>query len=200
MNLSVNARDAMPQGGRLTIETRNVELSDGVVEQNPDVRAGRYVLVALTDTGHGMDEATAARIFDPFFTTKGPGQGTGLGLAMVYGFVKQSEGHIEVDTEPGRGATFRIYLPQTAEATPAPKASAATLKTPRGTETVPLVEDEDAVRAIARLVLQSRGYTVLEARDGQEAIRVAQQHTGSIHLLLADLVMPRMGGRQWPTC
>jgi PAS domain S-box-containing protein len=196
INLAVNARDAMPRGGRLTIESRNAELDAGHAERNPELKPGPYVQVAMADTGHGMDEATKARIFEPFFTTKEPGKGTGLGLAMVYGFVKQSGGHIEVDSEAGRGTTFRVYLPRAEAAATSPKSSPGLLKIPKGTETVLLVEDEEAVRTLARLALQSSGYTVLEARDGQEGVWVAQQHPGPIHLLVTDLVMPRMSGRQ----
>jgi PAS domain S-box-containing protein len=196
INLAVNARDAMPQGGRLTIETHNTELAEDYAEHHQEVRAGHYVLVAVSDSGHGMDEATKARIFEPFFTTKGPGQGTGLGLAMVYGFVKQSGGHIEVYSEMGHGTTFKVYLPRAEETIPFAKPSPNLLKLPQGNETILLVEDEDAVRTLSRQVLQSNGYTVLEARDGQEAIWVAQQHQGSIHLLVTDVVMPRMSGRQ----
>jgi PAS domain S-box-containing protein len=193
INLAVNARDAMSGGGRLTIATRNADLDVG---HHPEVRPGRYVLVAVTDTGCGMDEATRARVFEPFFTTKEPGKGTGLGLAMVYGFVMQSGGHVEVDSEPGRGTTFRVYLPRTEAGNAPPKSSPDLHKLPKGTETVLLVEDEDAVRALARLVLQTSGYTVLEARDGQDGMWVAQQHASPIHLLVTDLVMPRMSGRQ----
>jgi PAS domain S-box-containing protein len=196
INLAVNARDAMPQGGRLTIETRNAELDEGYAERYSEVRPGRYVLVAVSDTGHGMDESTKARIFEPFFTTKEVGKGTGLGLAMVYGFVKQSGGHVEVDSEPGHGTTFKVYLPRVKATAPLAKSSPGLLKVPKGAETVLLVEDEDAVRTLSRLILQSGGYTVLEARDGQEGVRVAQQHPGLIHLLVTDLVMPRMSGRQ----
>jgi two-component system, cell cycle sensor histidine kinase and response regulator CckA len=192
INLAVNARDAMPRGGRLVIETRNAELGEGHAEARP----GRYVLVAVSDTGHGMDEATKARVFEPFFTTKESGKGTGLGLAMVYGFVTQSGGHIEVESEPGRGTTFKVYLPRAEEATPTARPAPDLLKVLGGNETVLLVEDEDTVRALSRLVLQSNGYTVLEARNGQEAVWVAQQHQGPIHLLVTDLVMPRMSGRQ----
>jgi PAS domain S-box-containing protein len=196
INLAVNARDAMPRGGRLTIETHNTELDEDYAGRHPEVRPGRYVLVAVSDTGQGMDETTRARIFEPFFTTKGPGKGTGLGLAMVYGFVKQSGGHVEVYSEWGRGTTFKVYLPRAEQTTPSAKAPPDLLKVPGGTETVLLVEDEDAVRTLSRLVLQSSGYTVLEARDGQEAVWVAQQHQGPIHILVTDLVMPRMSGRQ----
>jgi PAS domain S-box-containing protein len=196
INLAVNARDAMPAGGRLTIETHNVEFGAGHAGRDPDVKPGRYVLVTVADTGCGMNEATLARAFEPFFTTKASGKGTGLGLAMVYGFVKQSGGHIEVSSEPGRGTTFRIYLLRTEAPTPSSKSSPALVKIPRGTETVLLVEDEVAVRTLVRLALQSSGYTVLEARDGQDGVWIAQQHSGPIHLLVTDLVMPRMGGRQ----
>jgi PAS domain S-box-containing protein len=196
INLAVNARDAMPRGGRLTIETRNAELGEGYVEQHPDARPGRYVVVAVSDTGHGMDPATRARIFEPFFTTKAPGRGTGLGLAMVYGFVKQSGGHIEVDSEVGTGTTFKVYLPRTEETAPSGRPPQDLVTIPGGTETILLVEDQDAVRTFARHVLLARGYTVLEARDGEEAFWVAQQRQGLIHLLLTDVVMPRMSGRQ----
>jgi PAS domain S-box-containing protein len=196
INLAVNARDAMPGGGRLTIETRNAELDEGYVGQHPDARPGRYVLVVVSDTGHGMDAATRARIFEPFFTTKGPGRGTGLGLAMVYGFVKQSGGHIETESEVGRGTTFKVYLPRTDETVPSGRSSQDSVMIPGGTETILLVEDQDAVRTFARHVLLMGGYTVLEARDGEEGLRVAQQHRGPIHLLVTDVVMPQMSGRQ----
>ncbi len=196
MNLAVNARDAMPGGGRLTIETCNAELDAAYAERHPEAKPGRYVRLAATDTGHGMDEATKARIFEPFFTTKGPGKGTGLGLAMVFGFAKQSGGHVEVDSEPGRGTTFRVYLPRADAVAPAAKSSPSAFKTLGGNETVLLAEDDEAVRRLALLVLRSCGYTVLDAGDGVEAIRAAQEHRGPIHLLLTDLVMPRMSGRQ----
>jgi PAS domain S-box-containing protein len=194
INLVVNARDAMPRGGRLTIETRNAELDEGYAGRYSEVRPGQYVLVAVSDTGHGMDEATKARIFEPFFTTKEVGKGTGLGLAMVYGFVTQSEGHVEVYSELGHGTTFKVYLPRAKATAPSAKSDPGLLKVPKGTETVLLVEDEDAVRTLSRLILQASGYTVLEARDGQEGVWVAQQHPGPIHLLVTDLVMPRMSG------
>jgi PAS domain S-box-containing protein len=196
INLVVNARDAMPRGGRLTIETRNVELDEGHVRRHPDARPGRHVVVAVTDTGHGMDAATQEHIFEPFFTTKGPGRGTGLGLAMVYGFVKQSGGHIEVVSEVGFGATFEVYLPCTAEADRSGSSREDVVTIPKRTETILLVEDQDAVRSYARHVLLAGGYTVLEAGDGEEALRVARQYQGVIHLLVTDVVMPRMNGRQ----
>jgi two-component system, cell cycle sensor histidine kinase and response regulator CckA len=196
INLAVNARDAMPGGGRLTIQTRNTELDEGYIGQHPDARPGRYVLVAVSDTGQGMDAATRGRIFEPFFTTKRPGRGTGLGLAMAYGFVKQSGGHIEVDSEVGSGTTFKVYLPRTDETVPSRRSSRDLVTIPGGTETILLVEDQDAVRTFARQVLLDEGYTVLEARDGPEALPMPQQRQGPIHLLLTDVVMPGMSGRQ----
>jgi CheY-like chemotaxis protein len=196
INLAVNARDAMPGGGRLTIETRNAVLDEGYVEQHPDARPGRYVRVAVSDSGHGMDAATQARIFEPFFTTKGPGRGTGLGLAMVYGFVKQSGGHIDTESEVGRGTTFKVYLPRADETTPSSRSAQDIVMLPGGTETILLVEDQDAVRLFARQVLLAGGYAVLEARGGEEAFQVAQQCPGPIHLLVTDVVMPRMSGPQ----
>lgn len=196
INLAVNARDAMPQGGRLVIETREVELGEDYAATHSEVRPGRYALVAVSDSGHGMDAATRSRIFEPFFTTKPAGKGTGLGLAMVYGFLKQSDGHVEVYSEPGHGTTFKIYLPRAGEAALTARQTAEPLQLPRGTETVLLVEDEDAVRNLAKLVLSSGGYSVLEARDGEEALRVAAEHPGAIQLLVTDLVMPRLAGRQ----
>jgi two-component system cell cycle sensor histidine kinase/response regulator CckA len=196
INLAVNARDAMPHGGRLTIETREIEEEGDGAGHPPGVPSGRYVSVAVTDTGHGMDDQTRARIFEPFFTTKRPGEGTGLGLAMVYGFVKQSGGHVEVSTELGRGTTFTLYLPRAEAAAPQFAASRDPVRAPLGTETVLLVEDEEAVRKLSARVLRARGYTVLEARDGEEAERLATEHSGHIHILVTDLVMPRMSGPQ----
>lgn len=196
VNLCVNARDAMPRGGQITIETQNVELDEAYVGAHPDVLPGPYILVAVTDTGAGMTPEVRARIFEPFYTTKGAGKGTGLGLAMVFGFAKQSGGHVAVYSEPGRGATFKLYLPLVAE-TPSVKSTASPTVMPKGTETVLLVEDEDAVRALGRHVLQLCGYAVLEAGHGREAVRVAAGHAGPIHLLVTDVVMPGgMGGRE----
>jgi two-component system cell cycle sensor histidine kinase/response regulator CckA len=196
VNLAVNARDAMPQGGKLTIETRNVALDERAAAANPETPAGRYVLLAVSDTGCGMDEATKARIFEPFFTTKGPEKGTGLGLATVYGIVKQSGGRIEVYSEVGTGTTFKIYLPFAKEETRARKSSAGRVASGRGTETVLLAEDEEGVRTLAKLVLERNGYKVLEARHGAEALMICQQYQGPIHIMVTDVVMPNMSGRQ----
>ena len=196
INLVVNARDAMPHGGRLIIETRNVELGEDDSTHQRDVRPGGYVLVAVTDSGLGIDPVAKARIFEPFFTTKGPGKGTGLGLAMVYGFVKQSGGHIEVYSEAGLGTVFKVYLPRADQDSAAARPAAADVEAPKGQETVLLVEDEAGVRNLSRYVLEKNGYTVLEASDGQEALAVAGRHDGAIQLLVTDVVMPGMSGRQ----
>ena len=196
MNLTVNARDAMPQGGRLTVETANTTLDEEFARTHTGARAGAYVMLTVSDTGVGMDAETRAHLFEPFFTTKGPGQGTGLGLAMVYGIVKQHRGYITVDSESGGGATFTIYLPQSEavlEVAPLPTTGAGSAG---GSETVLLVEDEESVRDLVREMLKARGYTVLEARHGAEALLVADQHTGHIELLLTDVVMPQIGGRE----
>jgi PAS domain S-box-containing protein len=194
LNLAVNARDAMPTGGRLTIETRNVDLDDDYARTHPGARGGPHVLLAVSDTGCGMPPEVKARVFEPFFTTKGPGKGTGLGLATVYGIVQQAGGHVGVSSEVGVGTTFEVYLPR--ENTPAAaKPRSGLLAPPRGTETVLLVEDEDGVRALTRCVLTGCGYTVLEAAEGDEAVRAAAGHTGPIHLLVSDVVMPGPGGR-----
>ena len=196
MNLVVNARDAMPQGGRLTIETRKVVLDAAYAAGRPGVQPGDYVLLAVSDTGVGLDTQTKGRMFEPFFTTKGLGRGTGLGLSVVHGVVAQSGGHIDVSSELGKGTTFRIYLPAAAERPSADEIEDGSRAMPCGNETVLLVEDEHAVRALARRVLESCGYTVLEAADGREALRVAEGHGGSLDLLLSDVVIPHLGGRQ----
>jgi CheY-like chemotaxis protein len=196
MNLIVNARDAMPEGGTLTIATRNAAVPDDTGGRYPRMPPGRYVTIAVTDTGHGMDEETRNHAFEPFYTTKEVGRGTGLGLATVYGIVKQSDGYVWIDSEPGRGTTVTIYLPRVDEAAEPRGAPANTHHGLRGVETILLVEDDDAVRSVARRVLERHGYTVLEARSGREGIEVARQHHGTIHLLVTDLVMPEMSGRR----
>jgi len=195
VNLVVNARDAMPEGGKLTIETQNVTLQPGSTSQHIGAPAGDYVLIAFTDTGIGMDPATQDRIFEPFFTTKGLGKGTGLGLATVYGIVRQSGGSISVYSEPHRGSTFKVYLPRLAEPVrDASESAAPAAVSTGGTETVLVVEDEEAVRQLAARTLFVRGYTPLVAHTGEEALRLSEQHPGPIHLLLTDVVLPRMSG------
>ena len=198
MNLAVNARDAMPQGGRLTIETGNVELDSAFSHHSVALAPGKYVMLAVTDNGCGMDAKTQAHIFEPFFTTKEKGKGTGLGLATVYGIVKQSGGYVWVYSEPGRGTSFKIYLPRIEEeAFDGPKDRRLSSKAiARGSETVLLVEDEDGVRQLAREYLETSGYTVIEAENGHAALELAAMHTGPIHLLMTDVVMPGVSGRE----
>ena len=194
MNLAVNARDAMPTGGKLTIETANVDLAEQYATTHPPVVPGSFVMLAVSDTGTGMDEATKAKAFEPFFTTKEPGQGTGLGLATVYGIVKQSGGYIWLYSEPGKGAAFKIYLPRVDElATPAVR-PAARAGGVAGTETVLVAEDDDLLRPLASELLRKLGYHVLEARDSAEALKAARGHPGEIHLIVSDVVMPGGGG------
>ena len=196
MNLVVNARDAMPNGGVLAISTRVAYLDTAYARRHAGVNPGKHVVFAVRDTGVGMDAATQQRIFEPFFTTKVKGKGTGLGLSTVSGIVRQSGGHIDVRSAPGRGTTFEIILPQVAATVP-PKAEHVMHKAlPRGTETVLVVEDEDAVRLIVRRVLRDQGYEILEARDGNEALRVCAQKGDAIDLVLSDVIMPGMGGRE----
>ena len=224
LNLAVNSRDAMPNGGTLTIETRDVELDEDDSRNHQGVPAGRYVMLAVSDTGDGMDTETQARIFEPFFTTKAPGKGTGLGLATVYGVVKHSDGWIWVDSEPGRGTTFKIYLPRVDESRveesevesdlaesrqdrfEVPKSRPVELlsgpttlsvsSASKGTETVLVVEDQDGIRDIVRESLRRNGYKVIIAVDGNEALQIASSYPDPIHLLVTDLVMPNIGGRE----
>ena len=195
LNLAVNARDAMPNGGQLTLATATVE-GDGSGEgAGPaTLPAGRFVQLIVSDTGVGMDPATQARIFEPFFTTKPVGEGTGLGLSTVYGIVEQHDGHVVVESAPGQGTTFRVYLPRVDEPAPAVQPAPGSPRT--GWETILVAEDDPAVRMLASDMLREHGYTVLTAADGDEALQLAERHGARIHLLLTDVMMPRMNGLQ----
>ncbi|HEV8236234.1 MAG TPA: ATP-binding protein, partial [Gemmatimonadaceae bacterium] len=218
LNLAVNARDAMPNGGMLRIETDEAFLDAAYAAARPGVTAGRYVLLSVSDTGSGMDDETRERIFEPFFTTKGQGEGTGLGLATVYGIVQQSGGHIQVESEPEQGTTFRIYFPVAGNEAPVPPRTVARRLTPLSVESTPepgsrplgvdaflrsesgetvlLVEDGEALREVLQRVLEVLGYNVCVASDGEEALAVSAAHEGPIHILVTDVVMPNMGGRE----
>jgi signal transduction histidine kinase len=197
MNLVVNARDAMPTGGKLTIETADIYLDESYAQQHLEALPGDYIMMAISDNGHGMDDKTRARIFEPFFTTKDPDKGTGLGLSTVYGIVKQSNGHICVYSEPEQGTTFKIYLPKVSEEVKSTQPKELAAPVPVGSETILLVEDEDVVRNLAIRILRRGGYTVLAASQGAEAIQICQQYQGAIDLLVTDVVMPGgMNGRE----
>jgi len=194
-NLAVNSRDAMPQGGKLTVEVRHADFTEPMVHDRARIEPGPYVLLAVSDSGVGMNAETQSHVFEPFYTTKGPGEGTGLGLATVYGIVKQSGGYIWLYSEPGEGTTFKIYLPRTeGQAGTAVPVQGASL--PGGSETILLVEDDEAVRGLAQLILEERGYRVLAASGGEEAERLVAGWEGPIHLLLSDVIMPGMNGRE----
>jgi PAS domain S-box-containing protein len=196
MNLAVNARDAMGEGGRLVIETGNIELDDEYARRNPGARPGLYVMLSVADTGSGMDPETQTHVFEPFFTTKELGKGTGLGLSTVYGMVKQSNGYIALESEPGEGSIFRIYFPRVADAAAPLEPSRPVPPSVRGSETILLVEDEEGVRELVAETLQSQGYRVIEAPHGGHALEICEQHQGRIDLMLTDVVMPQMSGRE----
>ena len=193
LNLIVNARDAMPKGGKIIIETKSVFFDEYNALQQQGIKAGKYVLLSVKDTGMGMTEEVKAHIFEPFFTTKEAEKGTGLGLATVFGIIKQNDGSIEVDSQPGQGATFKIYLPEVKEKIDREK-NKITPSEQKGSEIILLVEDETAVRTLTRKILELNGYTVLEAEGGGKAISICQEYKSTIHLLLTDFVMPCMSG------
>jgi CheY-like chemotaxis protein len=195
MNLAVNARDAMPRGGNLTIKTENVYLNEEEPERHYMTQQGNFVLLSVSDDGEGMDYETQQHIFEPFFTTKEIGKGTGLGLSTVYGIVKQSGGHIGLDSEVGRGTTFNIYLPRITEESAAVEEERPPEVFQQGTETILLVEDEEMVRSLSREILETCGYTVIEAEDGVKALNLCDEDC-KIDLLMTDVVMPQMGGRE----
>ena len=196
VNLVVNARDAMPRGGKLTMETQNVHLDENYARKHEAVDAGPYVMLAVSDNGEGMDQATLAKIFEPFFTTKEKNKGSGLGLSTVYGIVKQSGGHIWVYSEPTNGTTFKIYLRRCEEAAQVAEEKKTAVEVQKGSETILLVEDELSIRRVVSMILKQNGYTVLEAKSGTEALKVFDKHRGAVDLLLTDVVMPEMSGRE----
>jgi CheY-like chemotaxis protein len=197
VNITMNAADAMPNGGKLTLETANVTLDEDYVHHFPGLKPGGYVMLAISDTGVGMSDEVKARAFEPFFSTKGVGQGTGLGLATCYGILKQSEGHINVYSEVARGATFKIYLPQIEKQIKAPALRLNSPELPRGTETILLAEDDPSLLAMSAALLRRLGYTVFTAVNGLEALSLKQQQdTGHVDLLFTDVVMPHMSGKE----
>jgi nitrogen-specific signal transduction histidine kinase/ActR/RegA family two-component response regulator len=196
MNLSVNARDAMPDGGRLLIETSRVRLDELQTKIHPEITPGRYVMLAMTDTGHGIDPETQKRIFEPFFTTKEQGKGTGLGLATVFGIVKQHGGYIWVYSEKGKGATFKVYLPEAVGRARETETAAAETESAYGNETILLVEDDEMVRALTMKTLSGYGYRVLEAESPERALELAAEQGNGIDMLLTDVIMPGMNGRE----
>lgn len=196
INLTVNAQDAMPHGGQLTIETQNLQIARHAVRQPEALAPGDYVQIIVRDTGHGMDREVQARVFEPFFTTKKMGEGTGLGLSMAYGIVKQSGGHIRLESKPGKGSTFWIYLPRVRGAAAALPLPAPATSLPRGSETILLAEDESSVRKLIATYLRDLGYHVLSASDGVAGLAAAHEYPETIHLLLSDFVMPNLGGRE----
>jgi len=198
MNLVINARDAMPRGGKLTVETANADLDEnyfrkrGLQEEKP----GAYVMLAVSDSGIGIDKETQSHIFEPFFTTKEVGKGTGLGLSTVYGIVKQNSGFIWVYSEPGQGSAFKVYLPKAKGDAASEKKEQHPVTAPGGSETVLIVEDDDSLRKVSQRALQQHGYSVLEAENGEDALKVSEAYAGSIDLLITDVVMPGMGGKE----
>jgi CheY-like chemotaxis protein len=196
MNLAVNARDAMPAGGRVIIETVNVEITEDYAKWHTELHPGGYVQLTVTDTGSGMDKATVAKIFEPFFTTKEKGKGSGLGLSIVHGIVRQSGGDVLVYSEPGRGTTFKVFLPRAAGTGEPVAADPVSPVDVRGHETILVAEDEAVIRMLTRQVLEQYGYTVLEAADGQQALALVRQYPGTIDLLVTDVVMPNLSGTE----
>lgn len=194
MNLAVNSRDAMPNGGKLTIETANIIHDENYASRHISMKPGYYVMVAVSDNGCGMDKETQSHLFEPFFTTKEKGKGTGLGLSTVYGIIKQSGGNIWVYSEPSQGTTFKIYLPRVEKTATVYKPKASSPTAPGGTETILLVEDEEAVRTMVSKILRNKGYTVLEAAHSEEAFEISERHEGPIHLMVTDVIMPQMSG------
>ena len=196
LNLAINARDAMPTGGKLRLSISNVLLDEEFARQHPKIKPGAYVRLTVSDTGCGMDAATQARIFEPFFTTKDLGKGTGLGLATVYGTVEQAGGMIAVESELGVGTSFHLYMPQTEEAIALPAPILLDTRSMAGSETILLVEDQDAIRSLLNQILERKGYTVLPARDGREALLLSEKHMAEIDLMITDIVMPQMSGHE----